>query len=103
MKKYLMRMMVLAVVLIFAMTPSYAADPKASAKPAPAKATEQKTAQKDDKAAKQELIDINSATKEQLLKVQGDRRCLCPKNHRRTPLCQEGSVESKEHHTGRYL
>ncbi|MDQ5985782.1 MAG: hypothetical protein CSYNP_01499 [Syntrophus sp. SKADARSKE-3] len=95
MKKYLVRMMVLAVILIFAVTASQAADSKAPAKPASAKATEQKAVQKDDKAVKQELIDINSATKEQLLKIQGIGDVYVQKIIDGRPYAKKDQLKSK--------
>jgi len=95
MNKYVARIIVLAVALMFTTTMAMAADPKASAKPATAKATEQKAAQKDDKAAKQELIDINSATKEQLLAIQGIGDVYVQKIIDGRPYAKKDQLKSK--------
>jgi len=71
MKKSYLKWMVLGIALVFMSSLAYAAEPKAAAKPAAAKAAEQKAEKKDDKAAKAEIVDINTATKEQLTSIAG--------------------------------
>ncbi len=95
MKKLFFRVMVFAIALMFMCSMSQAADPKTGAKPAASKATEQKASQQDDKGAKAEIIDINTATKEQLTSIHGIGDVYAQKIIDGRPYAKKDQLKSK--------
>jgi DNA uptake protein ComE-like DNA-binding protein len=88
--------MVVGLVLMFMSAMAYAADPKAAAKPAGAKAAEQKDVKKEEAGKKQDLIDINTATKEQLQSIPGIGDTYSQKIIDGRPYAKKDQLKSKK-------
>jgi len=79
------KIVILTMVLVFAATLSFAADPKAPAKPTPPA-----------KAAKAELIDINTATKAELSALPGIGDVYSQKIIDGRPYAKKNQLKSKK-------
>ena len=85
-----LKIVILTLVLVFAATLSFAADPKAAVKPTPAA----KPAV--EKAAKAELIDINTATKAELSALPGIGDVYSQKIIEGRPYAKKDQLKSKK-------
>jgi competence protein ComEA len=85
-----LKIVILTLVLVFATTLSFAADPKAAVKPTPAA----KPAV--EKAAKAELIDINTATKAELSALPGIGDVYSQKIIDGRPYAKKDQLKSKK-------
>jgi DNA uptake protein ComE-like DNA-binding protein len=92
-KTLLVRVVAVIVAVFFAATAGWAADPKAAAKaaPAPEKKVEKKA---DPKAA--ELIDLNTATKEQLMTLPGVGEVTAQQIIKNRPYAKKDQLKSKK-------
>lgn len=89
MRKILYRGLVFGLALMFISSMAYGADPKVATKTTATKATEQK-------AAGKELIDINTATKEQLRAIPGVGDVYAQKIIDGRPYAKKDQLKSKK-------
>ena len=91
-KALLVRMLAVIVAVMFVATAGWAADPKATAKPAPV--PDKKVEKKAEKAA--ELIDLNTATKEQLMTLTGVGEATAQQVIKNRPYAKKDQLKSKK-------
>lgn len=87
-KALLVRMLAVIVAVMFVATVGWAADPKATAKPAP---VPDKKVEK-----KAELIDLNTATKEQLMTLTGVGEATAQQVIKNRPYAKKDQLKSKK-------
>jgi len=89
-KRLWMQMLSVVVALLFTVASGWAADPKAAVKPTPV--PEKKVEQKAEKAA--ELIDLNTATKAQLMTLTGVGESTAQRIIRNRPYAKKDQLKS---------
>jgi competence protein ComEA len=91
-KALLVRVLAVIVAVMFMATAGWAADPKATAKPAPA--PDKKVEKKVEKAV--EPIDLNTATKEQLMTLTGVGEVTAQQIIKSRPYAKKDQLKSKK-------